>query len=1012
MQRPHLRLLGSATFSPSAGGDMALRSERRDQLLCYLACRVNWVEREHLAELFWGDRGDSAARGNLRFVVLQLRRAGFEGLEVRPTALRWNPTTDLAAFQTAIDNHQWQTALDLWSGPLLQGFEVGAPPGFDSWLQFERARLQALWHDAVSARLQELTEDPASCMVIARTALAHDPLNESAVAALLQAELALGRRVEAQRDWKAYTESLASHHGLEPSAELLALAARLNQRQGAANPSPAPAPVDCIGRRSEQAQLLHLLDQPNCRLLTVTGPGGVGKSTLARAVMPRLQVRFDQHAYWVELDDLPSTDDVAVRLAARLGLQPSANGAPLDQVIEHLACLPSVLVFDNAEHLVGFAPLVEVLLQRCPSTKLLITSRARTAARGEWLLPLEGLPAPDLDEQDVEVLRAFDSVQLFDLRARAGSPSFALAKHATDVVELIHAVEGLPLALELTARLTRLLPVKEILKEVRQSLTDLEGEATAEHSPARSLRASFNHSWRMLASLEREVLPRLGVFVGNFSRSAAEYVAQASLPVLGGLVDKSLLRADGEGRFSLHPLLKQYVLEHLCDPDVAVRHAEHYAQFLARHGENAGAEAVAEIELEWPNCQAAWHASVAAGLHFNVERMARSLWPFFAQRGRLEAGIELMETAIRQIRPSNRAASRALAAAHRGLAFLLVRRARLSEGEAAAREALRQFAYLRDRKGVSDSLFTLGLCLWQQADYEGARRCYERGLRRACEDGAGEDAYRFESGLALVEEALGRYEHAIERHQAALARQRKAGDYVAQLITLNNLGTMLSELGDAEAALSYLEEGRQFCTRANCSQYEPFLLSNLARTHLQLNHIELAESLATTACALAKERGARQPELESLLISAESALAADRHDLAAQRTRDYLQATQGKGIGSWQASAFGVYASAAAGAGHRVLAATFWHLMIAGSKVRAATRTNVMRDIERLALSAAESEEAKAAAASMTVSDAVSKVLSEPWPRSSDRAVDHAVAARAAADGAGDPAGLTRLRSE
>lgn len=486
MQRPYLRLLGSAKFLPSAGGEIALRSERRDQLLCYLACLGDWVEREHLAELFWGDRGASTARGNLRFVVLQVRRAGFEGVEVRPTALRWAPTTDLAAFQTAIENRQWQTALDLCAGLLLQGFELGAPPGFGSWLQFERARLQALWQDAVSARLQELKDDPESCTAAARAALTHDPLSEAAIGALLQAELAVGRRAEAQRDWNAYTEQLASHHGLEPSAELREIASRLTQRQSAVKPSPAPAPVDCIGRRSEQAQLLHLLDQPHCRLLTVTGPGGVGKSTLAQAVMTSLQSRYGEQVHWIALEDLSSVDEIVSRLALRLGVQLSAAD-PLAQVTNHLADQSCLLLFDNAEHLTDFASFAENILQRCPQAKLLITSRARLSAHGEWLLQLDGMPAPDPDENDVEVLRAFDSVILFEMRARTVAPAFAVEKHAADIVQLIHAVEGLPLALELAATWVRLLPVGEIVQELVNALASLESDGT---SRDRSLRSS------------------------------------------------------------------------------------------------------------------------------------------------------------------------------------------------------------------------------------------------------------------------------------------------------------------------------------------------------------------------------------------------------------------------------------------------------------------------------------------------------------------------------------------
>jgi DNA-binding SARP family transcriptional activator len=391
MRRPFVRLFAAPRLHADSASDIALHAERRDQLLAYLACCDRWATRDELATLFWPERTQAAARSNLRYVVLQARRAAVEGFDERAGALRWSIDSDLRDFERAIAARDWQAALDVHAGPLLDGFERHAPSGFADWLTFERARVAALWQQALGKRLEQLAGDAPACAALAARALETDSLNEDALKAYLHSQLALGDAAQARRAWRAYVERLATTTGLEPSAELRACAAPLQQAPvptGLPRPPLAAAAPACIGRRLELAQLRELLAAPDCRLLTIVGTGGVGKSTLARAVLPSLDA-----ATWVALEDLASIDEVAPRLAARLDLALSAGDPALPQVTRLIGAEQRLLVLDNAEHLAGIERIAAALLHDCAALNVLVTSRRRLGVAGEWLLPLDGLPS-------------------------------------------------------------------------------------------------------------------------------------------------------------------------------------------------------------------------------------------------------------------------------------------------------------------------------------------------------------------------------------------------------------------------------------------------------------------------------------------------------------------------------------------------------------------------------------------------------------------------------------------
>ena len=335
----------------------------------------------------------------------------------------------------------------------------------------------------------------------------------------------------------------------------------------------------------ELADIAHLLAQPECRLLTLTGPGGIGKTRLALEAARELEGGFRDGAHFVELESLSASTSVVPSVASALGLELSEKD-PLSGLLRQLKDKQLLLVLDNYEHLLEGAALASDLFRACPHLKVLATSRERLNLEEERLLPIGGLAVPEERVGLGEAL-AYDAVQLFVQQARRVSPHFEVDEAAlSHVLQICRLVEGHPLGLELAAVWVRALPVADLAREVGESLDLLSSDSRNANDRHKSIRAAFEHSWRLLSLREQDALARLSVIQGGFTREAASYVADAPMAVLAALVDKSLLRLAPSGRYHRHPLIHQYTQEKLTDQAVAHdtqrRHAAYYLETMRK----------------------------------------------------------------------------------------------------------------------------------------------------------------------------------------------------------------------------------------------------------------------------------------------------------------------------------------------------------------------------------------------------------------------------------------------
>ncbi|MFN8418603.1 MAG: AAA family ATPase [Anaerolineae bacterium] len=391
-------------------------------------------------------------------------------------------------------------------------------------------------------------------------------------------------------------------------------------------------PTSFIGRTQELAEIVALLDNPDCHLLTLVGPGGIGKTRLAleiASIMDQRQANADtetetdadtlsaysQGVYFVPLQPLNSPEFMLTALAEAMGLQFYAGGDPRDQLYDYLCSKDLLLILDNFEHLLEGVDLVTDLLINAPQLKLLVTSRETLNLQEEWLYQVKGMRYPEHEDTAVSDAEAYSAVRLFMQNARRVRPDFSLSAEQRAVLRICKLVEGMPLALEITAAWLRRLPTEEIVRQIEYGLDILENPVRNVPARHRSIRAVFEHSWLLLDGAECSVFPKLAVFRGGFRREAAERVAGATLGILSALVDKSLLYVDASGRYDLHELLRQFAEEKLSESPSDHRqaredHCDYYVEFLSRayHGMKVhDSRTLDEINIELKNLRSAWH---------------------------------------------------------------------------------------------------------------------------------------------------------------------------------------------------------------------------------------------------------------------------------------------------------------------------------------------------------------------------------------------------------------------
>ncbi|KAA3662416.1 MAG: hypothetical protein DWQ04_13540 [Chloroflexi bacterium] len=661
-----LSLLG--TFDAQLNGQPIHRFEydKVRALLAYLAVEADRPHRRDvITGLFWPEHADAVARKSLNQALYTLRKALGDSkqsetlfiladrtaVQLNPNADVWLDVREFEAGVAAVANQrddgnvetavlpQLQTTVALYQGDFLKGLSINDSSDFEDWLVVTRERL----HRQTIKLLDRLTQiethrgEWQQALHYARRQVELEPWREEAHRQMMLLLARTGDTNAAIAQYETCKEVLTTELGMEPMQEATRLYQRIVAVRNGEYPHNLPhQQTELIGREDELQQLKQLLAHPYKRLITLVGPGGIGKTQLAIASAHQNRHRFLEGVTFVPLAALSEPEQMITSIASSLNfpLRADARRSPAQQLLDYFRRKEMLLVLDNFEHLLKGADFLARILSTAPNMQLLVTSRERLQLQSEQLFPVSGLEYPNLADE-----RAFNSGtpesnhsdltyaagQLFMIVAQRQQPGFSLktADEVQKLATLSNLVVGMPLALELAASWVDMLSLPNILDEVQKSLNFLESERRDVPERHRSIRAMFDTSWQLLSEQEQAIFAQLSVFKGGFTREAAKAVTGASLRQLSRFNRKSLVQyVEENGRYQIHELLRQYGAEQLgqdVEEETAVRnrHATFYCTLLQKkEAELKGPKqvtALVEIEADQTNIRTAWRWAVTQG---------------------------------------------------------------------------------------------------------------------------------------------------------------------------------------------------------------------------------------------------------------------------------------------------------------------------------------------------------------------------------------------------------------
>jgi predicted ATPase len=685
-----------------------------------------------------------------------------------------------------------------------------------------------------------------------------DPWREEAHRQLMRALALSGQRSAALAQYEACRRVLAKELGVEPAAETNALfeqikVGALTQPERRHNLPAALTPL--LGREQELAEIARLLEMPTCRLLTLIGPGGIGKTHLALQAAADHLGAFTHGVYFVSLDSLDVPEYIVTAIAAALQLTFSQQQDLAAQLFNHLRDKDLLLVLDNFEHLLEGSGLITDLLQHAPEVTILVTSRERLKVTGEWTLDISGLRVPPASA--VDQIEDYSAVKLFVQSAQRVRAGFSVpGTERSCVVHLCQLVDGMPLALELAAGWVRALTCRDIAQEIESGLAILASPQRDAAERHRSMQVVFEHSWKMLTDEERHTLRLLSVFRGGFERKGAGDVADATLPLLAALVDKSFLHLNDAGRYSIHELLRQYAGEKLSESGEADEARNRHLAFFLELAEKAEPELHGAGQAVWSERLERDHDNLRAALDWGQAaestreaglRLSSALVLFWWARGYVKEGQNWLEQEL-AVSGDVSIALRAKALTGAGtMAWLqgdVARAILFHEG------SLTLYRAVEDQRGMAEALNNLGIQAIVLRDFKHALPLLQGGLQlyRALGDKAGiANALNSLGSLAKYSDdpaqAMARYTESLALYRELDQRGMIAG-------TLHNLGLVATDQGHFEQAMLFNKESLLMIQQLGDKRALPDQLEAFADIVIAQQRPERAARLLGAAAAL------------------------------------------------------------------------------------------------------------------------------------------------------------------
>jgi predicted ATPase/DNA-binding SARP family transcriptional activator len=919
-------------------------SDKMRALLAYLVVEADHAHRrEALAALLWPDQAESAARQSLRQAIYVLRNALSPGDEpampllVTRQTVQVNPAAgircDVRQFNELLaackaHRHQppqnpdsnyctecierLQKATELYGGDFLQGFVVNDSRDFEEWMLLEREACHREMMYALG-RLADYYEDIGKherSLHFALWQLKLEPWREEAHRQAMRLLSRTGQRTAALAQYEVCRQALAEELGIEPARETTALYERIRDSEtehqaehpehslaGTAILPVASTPL--IGREAEVTSVVEQLLREDVRLLTITGPGGVGKTRIAIQAASDLQEQFADGAYFVNLAPIGDPGLVADEIAGALGVKERPDRTEMESLISYLQGKRLLLLLDNFEQIAEAAPLIAQLVRSTSGVKALITSRIALGLRGTREFPVPPMSLPDRKHLPVlEHLTGYEAIHLFVERAAALKPGFEITEdNAPAIVEICHRLDGLPLAIELAAARIKVLSPQAMLARLESRLQLVAGKDRDVPARQQTLRNTIDWSYNLLNESERALFRRMAAFQGGRTLRAIQSVCSeagatssisnpSSVPPMNidllddveSLISKSLLQQmeghDEEPRFWMLETIHEYAREKLWEGGEAEALRRRHARYFVGLVEEAAphlkqkdqARWLEQLEDEHDNIRVAFQWATEHGQAGDDEaaeiglRLAIGLERFWEVRVHLREGLERTVGVLAiphklGTRPGGALRARALMVA----GTLAHACGEYGVARSMHEESIELWRELGDISNLVEALYGLGNVYFSQGMFENARIYIEEGLHVEHELGERGSGAHY---LGIVMYELGDFEAAGTLLEQELELQRENGDTRRVALALANLGLVAYEQGNYELALARDRESLAIRRTLGAKRGFVYSLEGLAMVYRALGRPELAARLWGAAQALRDTVGSPTPPNE------------------------------------------------------------------------------------------------------------------------------------------------------
>ena len=908
-----IRLFGGLEIRQGDAPISGFISSKAPALLAYLVVTGQPHQRDALAALLWGEMSDADARNNLRQTLTNLRKLLEPNLIITRETVSWNTavphTLDAAQFENhlqtsrAANSRRFACLADaaiLYRGDFLAGFYVRDAPDFEEWMLAQRVRYREL----ALHTLHTLTEHHLSRGEYGRTIdsaprlLALDAWREEAHRQLMLSQLRSGQRSAALAQYGTGRQLLDQELGVEPSAETKTLFSRI-QAAGQIPPLNLPHyPAAFVGRQAELADIGSLLLKTDCRLLTLLGPGGNGKTRLAAqaAECAWQHSLFVDGVFFVALEEVDTLLlTTAVAEACQISL--TSDQEPQTQLLTHLRRQEMLLVLDNFEQLMGTATWLSKLLSAAPGIMLLITSRERLTVQWEWVMSVDGLPYPPPTASN---LAQYSAVQLFMNRAQAVKPDLEWTTAVqTETARICQFVNGIPLGIELAAANLHRFTCAQIREAIAHNLDFLTSHYRDIPPRQRSLRAVFDYSWSLLSPTEQSFFTALSVFRGGFALEAAIAITHVSRPVLTVLQERSLLRRDERnGRYHLHDTLRQYAHERLNETSATqlqAAHAHYFANWLQQQEKlffsPQQTEILAALHHDHDNLRAYWQWAVQQANVTLLEQGLVTLRNFYNVQSRFVEGRECLGQTAAALPTAVHIDD------HRLQAKLLARWASFCawSGQIAMAETLFQQALplaqqFAEREELGFILLNWGyVTMMTSADYDLAEKQFSQSLAHYQQAEWHKGVADALSALGALYNVTGSWDKAKDYLQQSVAIARTVQDENGLTSSLTNLGNIYYLTGDLPQASRYYQEVLALCQKSGDREAEGIILSNLGAIANETADYATAERLLQQGVAIFQEISSPQSTIQATAMLSGAQRALGQFEEARQDLRQALK---------------------------------------------------------------------------------------------------------------------------